>query len=154
MDLFRCPIFDYGFSFSVPDSFSDHYTIYTISTPICHWDTWIYMDLYKTFPVAEIIPNHKKSRKQPVCEALSITIFNSPSRARTYDNTVNSRALYRLSYRGSFSPLHLQNYTSTFSIPWTQGQAFDLLVSVSFTCYHASTPDLSTSSSSRGLIGF
>ena len=29
--------------------------------------------------------------------------FSSPSRARTCDNAVNSRALYRLSYRGLFS---------------------------------------------------
>ena len=29
-------------------------------------------------------------------------MFSSPSRTRTYDNSVNSRALYRLSYRGIF----------------------------------------------------
>ena len=36
--------------------------------------------------------------------------LNSPSRARTYDNAVNSRALYRLSYRGLLR-LYLKNYT-------------------------------------------
>ena len=35
--------------------------------------------------------------------------------------------------------------------PSACGQALDLLVTVSFTCCHASTPDLSTLSSSRGL---
>ena len=34
------------------------------------------------------------------------------------------------------------------------GQAFDLLVTVRCMCYHTYTPALSTSSSSRGLIGF
>ncbi len=34
------------------------------------------------------------------------------------------------------------------------GHAFDLLVSVSSMCYHTSTSDLSTSSSSRGLITY
>ena len=34
------------------------------------------------------------------------------------------------------------------------GQAFDLLVTVRYMCYHTYTPALSTSSSSRGLIGF
>ena len=34
------------------------------------------------------------------------------------------------------------------------GQAFDLLVTVRCVCYHTYTPALSTSSSSRGLIGF
>ena len=33
------------------------------------------------------------------------------------------------------------------------GQAFDLLVTVRCMCYHTYTPALSTSSSSRGLIG-
>ena len=106
---------------------------------------------------------------------------NSPSRTRTYDPTVNSRLLYRLSYRGIsialtgivyytflnfastifiFFDTYLQNhilncwsseyFTTLFSLNLI-GQALDRLVSVSSMCYHTSTSDLSTSSSSRGL---
>ena len=43
-----------------------------------------------------------------------LIIINSPSRTRTYDSAVNSRVLYRLSYRGKFpwriapSKLHIK----------------------------------------------
>ena len=45
---------------------------------------------------------------------------SSPSRTRTYDNAVNSRALYLLSYRGILVQSHLQNHilnTISFSLP-------------------------------------
>ena len=38
---------------------------------------------------------------------------NSPSRTRTYDSAVNSRVLYRLSYRG-IKGIYLQNCTLNF----------------------------------------
>ena len=47
-----------------------------------------------------------KKRKQ----TCYIAFANSPSRARTYDNSVNSRVLYRLSYRGILK---------VYSVPYT-----------------------------------
>ena len=80
----------------------------------------------------------------------------SPSRARTSDSTVNSRVLYQLSYRGSFSDTFCTFKTSyktlshLFHLP-SFGQSLDRLVTVSSMCCHTSTSALSTSSSSRGL---
>ena len=53
-------------------------------------------------------------------------------------------------------PLHPQNciLPHPFSFSLFLGQALDRLVTVSSTCCHASTPALSTSSSSRGLTSF
>ena len=51
---------------------------------------------------------------------LNLTLKNSPSRTRTYDNAVNSRALYLLSYRGILVLSYLQNHilnTISFSLP-------------------------------------
>ncbi len=88
------------------------------------------------------------------------TLFNSPSRTRTYDNAVNSRALYQLSYRGLFPPHGDGAFPRPFKTAHCpspsknpQGQALGLLVSVSSVHYCTSTPDLSTSSSPRGLPG-
>ena len=39
---------------------------------------------------------------------------NSPSRTRTYDSAVNSRVLYRLSYRGISYQNHLTDYLSYY----------------------------------------
>ena len=39
---------------------------------------------------------------------------SSPSRTRTYDNAVNSRALYLLSYRGILGSSYLQNHILNF----------------------------------------
>ena len=81
--------------------------------------------------------------------------INSPSRTRTYDNAVNSRALYQLSYRGLFifryyyvpSKPHIRSA----SFP---GQTLTRLVAVSSICCHTSTSALSTSSSLRGFPAF
>ena len=104
--------------------------------------------------------------------------INSPSRTRTYDPTVNSRLLYRLSYRGIqitltgllyyifpvfasiifiFSHIPSKPHTeqpSTTFFPKPSGQALDRLVPVSSMHCCTSTSDLSTSSSSRGLTRF
>ena len=90
-----------------------------------------------------------------------LILKNSPSRTRTYDSAVNSRVLYRLSYRGILADtqlpvkpirnkLYLQNFIQKSSNKLF-GQALDRLVTVSSTRYRASTSALSTSSSSRGL---
>ena len=42
-----------------------------------------------------------------------LPLKNSPSRTRTYDSAVNSRVLYRLSYRG-IKGIYLQNCTLNF----------------------------------------
>ena len=108
--------------------------------------------------------------KEPIYLVIKL---NSPSRARTYNITVNSRALYHWAIEDYFliqqieevpffAPLlffilmlshlvHSKLHTVFHSIH-QQGQAFDLLVSVSCIHYCTSTSDLSTSSSSRGLI--
>ena len=133
-------------------------------------------------PYFFILWNGTFSNKKPCKRRCLQGFSSSPSWARTNNPAVNSRVLYHWAIEDysvflhiffgvrpcrcstdwaiedySLLPLlpsllYLQNYTFTWTISWTQGQAFDLLVSVSSTHYCASTPDLSTSSSSRGLI--
>ena len=107
--------------------------------------------------------------KQKTYALMSIGLLSSPSRTRTYDSAVNSRVLYRLSYRGmafslfyyTLKTTHYQHLFYIFlpsslpdlpvSVPGSFGQALDLLVAVSSIHYCTSTSALSTSSSSRGL---
>ena len=96
-------------------------------------------------------PNHLKN-----CVSL-MGSFDSPSRTRTYDSAVNSRVLYRLSYRGLFlfvpsKPAYSNHQSWETASFEALGQAFDRLVTVSYTHYCASTSALSTSCSSRGLL--
>ena len=50
--------------------------------------------------------------KQKTYKILSIGLLSSPSRTRTYDSAVNSRVLYRLSYRGLYIVLSVcERYT-------------------------------------------
>ena len=93
-------------------------------------------------------------RKIPVPDRV-LHIKNSPSRTRTYDNAVNSRALYQLSYRGTGLPVPSEPHTGfPYGKPFSMhphGQALDRLVTVSSECCHSSTPALSTPSSPGGL---
>ena len=93
----------------------------------------------------------KKSCKR---NRLQDLLCRSPSRTRTYDSAVNSRVLYRLSYRGILADtqlpvkpirnkLYLQNFIQKSSNKLF-GQALDRLVTVSSTRYRASTSALST----------
>ena len=52
------------------------------------------------------------------------------------------------------SPSSLSKLNSTYISNKNKVKTLDLLVSVSSTCHHAYTPDLSTSSSIRGLTSF
>ena len=56
-----------------------------------------------------------------------------------------------LSFSYTFKTTYKRNHHPTYHL---LGYALDLLVTVSSTCYHASTSALSTSSSSRGLTSF
>ena len=47
-----------------------------------------------------------------------IWVFNSPSRTWTYDSAVNSRVLYRLSYRGKHLSLHESCRRNFVSSSW------------------------------------
>ena len=78
--------------------------------------------------------------------------YSSPSRARTYNNSVNSRVLYHW----AIEDYQLKVYTFKTSYRFNRffNQALDLLVTVSSMCCHTSTSDLSTSSSSRGLTTY
>ena len=85
-------------------------------------------------------------------------LINSPSRARTYNPTVNSRVLYHWAIEDYIiflnkyidKILHMK-MISSISVKTYLGQALDLLVTVSYMCYHTSTSVLSTLWSSRGL---
>ena len=67
---------------------------------------------------------------------------------------------YFMSFRSDASLTMIQNRKQVFILNHLSslhlhsfGQALDLLVTVSYMCYHTSTSALSTSSSSRGLTG-
>ena len=67
---------------------------------------------------------------------------------------------YFISFRSDASLTMIQNRKQVFILNHLSslhlhsfGQALDLLVTVSYMCYHTSTSALSTSSSSRGLTG-
>ncbi len=84
----------------------------------------------------------------------------SPSWTRTNDTAVNSRVLYRLSYRGisevsapihTYPQDHILKSSCLFLSRYPLGQALDRLVTVSSMHLCTPTPALSTSYSSRGL---
>ena len=111
---------------------------------------------------------HRKLSKTQMNFAVSCLVYlsflNSPSRTWTYDSAVNSRVLYRLSYRGKhlyfvkllkklrffflkiLCSFELCTFKTSYRLNFKPflGQAFDLLVTVSYMHYCTSTSALST----------
>ena len=83
--------------------------------------------------------------------------YNRGSRIWTHDLRFWRPIFYQLNYTPIFYMIFLHPQNCILPHPFFSlflGQALDRLVTVSSTCCHASTPALSTSSSSRGLTSF
>ena len=102
-----------------------------------------------------------KNKKKDIQKRISFFLFlRARDGTRTRDPNLGKVVLHQLSHSRitytKYGPTYLQNHTlkiySSNNFLLNQlGQALDLLVTVSYTRYRASTSALSTSSSSRGL---